>query len=78
MNNNSGIVGCFYKKLMTHAIDYNCVREKESVSLYICVYAFRSASLHGPGHDTPGLHSLRCDHCQRDAALGRGLELALL
>ena len=27
--------------------------------------------------DTRGLHALRCDHHLRDAALGRGLELAL-
>ena len=48
-----------------------------SLALYVCVCAFRAASVHGPGHDTPGLYSLRCDHPLRDATLGRGLELAL-
>ncbi len=47
------------------------------VTVCVSAYAFRAASLHGPGHDTRGLHALLCDHRQRDAAFGRGLELAL-
>ena len=47
------------------------------VTVCVRVGAFRAASLHGRGHDTPGLHTLHCAHRLCDAAHCRGLDLAL-
>ena len=47
------------------------------VTVCVRVGAFRAASPHDPGHDTPGLYTLHCAHRLCDDAPCRGLDLAL-
>jgi hypothetical protein len=52
-----------------------CVRV--CVTVCVRVAAFRAASPHGRGHDTPGLYTLHCARRLCDSAPCRGLDLAL-